>query len=375
MKVALIHDYLREYGEAERILRVLHQMYPDAPVYTAFIDRKRLGEAIALFDGWDLRTAPSQHLPGITRYYQTLRVLQPYCWEAVDLSTYDLVLSSSGHYFSKAVLTRAETLHISYCHTPPRDLWDASQTVGHRHWYQQWMQTHLRQYDFYASQRVDRFITNSEVVARRIRKFYRRSAAVIPPPVNIRGSGEAGNDYYLYVGALTPQQQVDLAIAACTQSDRPLWIIGTGSERTRLEQLAGQNVRFLGDVPDEAMTDLYAHAKALLIPCPTADFGFVAVEAMGHGVPVIASALSGIREVILNDRTGLLFAQPTVESLCRAIAQFEGRRFSSQACIERAREFAEPVFVSRLEWLIAQAIDDHKAPLTQETSSTQSSSF
>jgi glycosyltransferase involved in cell wall biosynthesis len=370
MKVALIHDYLREYGEAERILRVLHQMYPNAPVYTAFVDRKRLGDAIALFDGWDLRTAPSQQLPGITRYYQTLKVLLPYCWESLDLSAYDLVISSSGQYLSKSVLTRAETLHVSYCHTPPRDLWDTPQTAGDRPWHQQWMQTHLRQYDFYASQRVNRFITNSEVVARRIRKFYRRSAAVIPPPVNICGRGEAGNDYYLYVGALTPQQHVDLAIAACTQSDRPLWVIGSGSERARLEQLAGQHVRFLGDVADEAMAEIYAHAKALLIPCPTADFEFAAVEAMGYGIPVIASALSGIREIILNDRTGLLFSQPTVESLCRAIVQFEGRRFSSQACIERAREFAEPVFISKLEWFIAQAIDDHKAPLAQESFST-----
>lgn len=369
MKVALVHDHLREYGEAERVLRVLHQMYPDAPVYTAFIDRRQLGEAIARFDGWDLRTAPSQQLPGITRYYQMFRALLPYCWEALDLSAYDLVLSSSGQYLSQAVLTRSQTLHVSYCHTPPRDLWDAPALAGDRNWYQHWMQTHLRQYDFYASQRVDRFVTNSEVVARRIRKFYRRSAAVIPPPVKVQGSGEAGHDYYLYVGSLTQPQQVDLAIAACTQLDRPLWVVGTGSESERLQQLAGASIRFLGDVPEAAMADIYAHAKALLLPCQDTDFGFVAVEAMGHGLPVIASALSGIREIILNDRTGLLFAQPTVDSLCSAIAQFEGRRFSSQACIERAREFAEPVFIAKLEWFIAQAIDDH-THLAQEPSAS-----
>ncbi|MBC7971098.1 MAG: glycosyltransferase [Verrucomicrobia bacterium] len=365
MKVALVHDHLREYGEAERVLRVLHQMYPDAPVYTAFIDHKRLGDAIALFDNWDIRTAPSQQLPGISRHYQAFRTLLPYCWEALDLSEYDLVLSSSGQYFSKAVLTRAETLHVSYCHTPPRDLWDSPPTRD-RPWYQSWAETHLRQYDFCASQRVDRFVTNSEAAARRIRKCYRRSTAVIPPPVKIRGSGEAGNDYYLYVGQLTQSQQVELAIAACSQLDRPLWVIGSGSDRERLQQLAGAHVRFLDALPEEAMVDLYAQAKALIFPCQDADFGFVPVEAMGHGIPVIASALSGIREVILNDRTGLLFSQPTVESLCHAIMQFEGRRFSSQACIERAREFAEPVFISKLQWFIAQAIDDHNAHLGQE---------
>jgi glycosyltransferase involved in cell wall biosynthesis len=366
MKVALVHDHLREYGEAERVLRVLHQMYPDAPVYTAFIDRQRLGDAIAHFDQWDIRTAPSQQLPGIARHYQAFRTLLPYCWEALDLSEYDLVLSSSGQYLSKSVLTRSETLHVCYCHTPPRDLWDAPPTTRYRHWYQQWSKTHLRQYDFYASQRVDRFVTNSEVAARRIRKCYRRATAVIPPPVKIQGSGEAGNDYYLYVGQLTQNQQVELAIAACSQLDRPLWVIGSGSDQERLQHLAGAHVRFLGDVPDDAMVEIYAHAKALIFPCQDADFGFVPVEAMGHGVPVIASALSGIREVILNDRTGLLFSQPTVDSLCRAIVQFEGRRFSSQACIERAREFAEPVFISKLQWFIAQAIDDHNAHMMQE---------
>ncbi|XGV99071.1 MAG: glycosyltransferase [Leptolyngbya sp. BL-A-14] len=366
MKVALVHDYLRDYGEAERVLRVLHQMYPEAPVYTAFVDRQRLGESCSLFDGWDIRTAPSQQLPGIARYYQAWRTLLPYCWEAVDLSHYDLVLSSSGQYFSKAVLTRSETLHISYCHTPPRDLWDVSQKAHDRHWYQRWAETHLRQYDFYAAQRVDRFVTTSEMAARRIRKCYRRSTAVIPPPVKIRGSGEAGTDYYLYVGPLTQNQQVDLAIAACQQLDRPLWIVGSGDDRERLQQLAGSSIRFLGDMPEATMADLYAHAKALIFPCQDADFGFAPVEAMGYGVPVIASALSGIREVILNDRTGLLFPQPTVESLSKAIVQFEGRRFSSQACIERAREFAEPVFISKLEWFIAQALDDHNAHRTQE---------
>lgn len=366
MKVALVHDHLREYGEAERVLRVLHQMYPDAPVYTAFVDRPQLGAAIALFDGWDIRTAPSQQLPGITRYYQAWKPFLPYCWEALDLSEYDLVLSSSGSYLSQAVLTRAETLHICYCHTPPRDLWNVPSKGRDRRWYRRWAETHLRQYDFYAAQRVDRFVTNSEAAARRIRKFYRRATAVIPPPVKIQGRGEAGQDYYLYVGPLTQSQEVDLAIAACNQLDRPLWLVGNGSDQERLQQMAGSHVRFLGAVSDAEMIDVYAHAKALIFPCQDADFGFAPVEAMGHGIPIIASALSGIRDVILNDRTGLLFSQPTVESLSNAIVQFEGRRFSSQACIERAREFAEPVFISKLEWFIAQAIDDHNAHRAQE---------
>ncbi len=358
MKVALVHDYFREYGEAERVLKVLHQMYPDAPVYTAFVDRPRLGTAIAAFADWDIRPTALQQLPGITRYYPSLRAILPYVWESLDLSAYDLVISSSGDYLSKSVLTRAETLHISYCHTPPRGLWEPE--AGDRSWYQQWLNTYLRQYDFYAAQRVDRFVTNSEIVAQRIRKFYRRAVEVIPPPVKVKGKGEAGQQYYLYVGSLSQHQNVELAIAACNQLNRHLWVVGTGRDADRLQRLAGSQVQFLGAVADEAMPEIYAHAKALIVPNQKADFGFAPVEAMGHGIPVIASALGGIREVILNYRTGLLFDQPTVESLCAAIAQFEGLRFSSQACIERAREFAEPVFISKLEWFITQAIDDHK---------------
>jgi glycosyltransferase involved in cell wall biosynthesis len=220
--------------------------------------------------------------------------------------------------------------------------------------------THLRQYDFYASQRVDRFVTNSERVARRIRKYYRRSAEVIPPPVNILGKGEAGDKYYLYVGNLTRSQQVDLAVEACTHLDRPLWVVGTGDDGDRLRRIAGDSIRFMGAVAAEAMPALYADAKALLFPCVDADFGVAPVAAMGHGLPVIACEMSGMREIILDYRTGVLFAQPTVEGLCRAIAQFEGLRFSSQACIERAREFATSVFTAKLEWFIAQALDEHK---------------
>jgi len=154
--------------------------------------------------------------------------------------------------------------------------------------------------------------------------------------------------------------QVDLAIEACNRLNLPLWIVGTGDDATRLQALAGEQVRFLGEVPDSALVELYANAKAFIFPSTREDFGFAPVEAMGCGVPVIASQLSGMREVVLDYRTGLLFPQPTVESLAASIAQFEGLRFSSQACIERAEEFAESVFTAKFEWFIAQRLDEHR---------------
>ncbi|EKQ67648.1 glycosyltransferase [Leptolyngbyaceae cyanobacterium JSC-12] len=362
MKVALVHDCLRDYGDAERTLQVLHRLYPNAPIYTAFIDYPRLGKAAKQFADWDIRPTFAQRLPGITHLYQAYRRWLPYFWESLDLSSYDLVISSSGDYLSQAVLTRSHTLHISYCHTPPRQLWEPIQPFpgdGSR----AWVNPFLRQYDFYAAQRVDRFVTNSEVTARRIRKFYRRSAEVIHPPVQVRGAGSAGTDYYLYVGDLNPLQQVNLAIQACQQLNRPLWIVGTGSETSRLQTAARKGVRFLGEVPAETITDLYRGAIALIYPTAYEDFAFSPVEAMGHGVPVIASELSGMKEIILNFRTGLLFSQPTAESLCEAILQFEKLRFSATACIERAEEFAESVFISKFEWFVAKALDEYHSAI------------
>ncbi|MDX2100591.1 MAG: glycosyltransferase [Leptolyngbyaceae cyanobacterium bins.59] len=364
INVAIVHDYLRDYGEEERVLEALHRLYPQAPIYTAFVDYQRLGTEADRFRGWDLRTTLAQRFPAIDRYYQRYQSLLPVCWEALDLSPYDLVISSSGNYLSKSVLTRPETLHVSYCHTPPRHLWEAPPPRA-KFWFSRWWQVQgdlkLRQYDFYAAQRVDRYVTNSHAVARRIHKFYRRAADVIPPPVRVRAEGRAGKQYYLYVGPLTRRHRVEWAIQACQALDRPLWIVGEGPEAERLRSLAaGSQIRFLGKQSAEEMVEIYSGARAILFPCPDIDFATAPVEAMGQGIPVIASAQSGLTEVILEHRTGLFFQEPNPIRLQDTIAQFESLRFSSIACIERAREFDAPLFTSRLEWFIAQALDDHR---------------
>ncbi|HIK19061.1 MAG TPA: glycosyltransferase [Leptolyngbyaceae cyanobacterium M33_DOE_097] len=361
MKVALVHDFLQTYGDAERLLAVLHQIYPQAPVFTAFIDRPSLGPDWAHFANWDLRPTWGQKLPAIARQPERYRPLLPYIWESVDLSGFDLVISSSAGFLSHAVLPSPSALHICYCHTPSRSLWEPNpySTLTPR-WFDVWSGSRLRQYDFYAAQRLDRLFTNSETVAHRIKKFYRRTADVVPPPVKIAADGKAGERYYLYVGALTPNQQVDRVIQACNQMQRPLVVVGTGSEQSRLRQLAGETIQFVERPSEAELGQLYSNTRALIFPSADADFGFSPVEAMGRGIPVIACEQSGIREIVLNYRTGLLFAEPTVENLCQAIAQFEGLRFFSHACIQRAEEFAESVFVDRFKWLVAQALDEHR---------------
>ncbi len=367
MKVALVHDYLKEYGGGERVLEVLHRIYPDAPVYTAFVSAAGLGSAASRFANWDIRTTFTQKLPGINRRPHAWRFMIPYIWETLDLSEFDVVICSSSGYLSKSVLTRPETLHIAYCHTPPWYLWEQPAMQKPLSWWHRWYEvqinSRLRQYDFYTSQRVDRFIANSEEVARRIAKFHRRiPETIIHPPVQVRGQGEAGNDYYLYVGRLAPGKQVELAIQACNRLDRPLWIVGTGSEEANLRAMAGKQTKFLGFKLLEEMVDIYANAKALIFPCANEAFGIVPVEAMGHGVPIIAFENSGVRESVINYKTGLFFPEPTVESLRAAIEEFEGLHFSSQACIERAREFSEPVFMAKFQQAVAQALKEKQQP-------------
>lgn len=361
MRVALVHDYLQGYGDLERILAVLHRLYPSAPIYTAFVDWPQLRQVAPQITEWDVRPTIAQRLPGIQHYAQFYRRWAPYFWESLDLGGYDLVISLGSRYLSHGVLTRATTLHVAYCYTPARDLWAPIAAPAAPSIWQVRTATRLRQYDGVAAQRVDRFVAASEPAARRIRKFYRRSPEVIYPPVPVAGEGKAGKDYYLYVGPLERAQQVDLLIAACQRLGRPVWIAGTGTELPQLQRLAAPGGRFLGQVAPDRYAELYRGAIALIYPSAYEDFAFAPVEAMGHGVPVIACAQSGLRDVVLDYRTGLLFPDASVDSLCAAIEQFEQLRFSANACIQRAEEFAESVFAAKFEWFVAKALDDHQA--------------
>lgn len=365
VKVALIHDYLQTWGDAERVLQGLHNLYPNAPIYTAFWDHQRLKSAGYDLTNWEIRPTFAQMLPGIARSPWHYRFFLPYIWESLDLSGYDLVISSAHGYLSHAVITGPNTLHVCYCHTPSRLLWNMrrrSEQSGWNIWnaWTIWSNSRLRQYDFYTAQRVDRFVTNSDRVARRIRKIYRKPAEVIAPPVSIAGSGHAGERHFLYLGPLDCRHQVDLLIQACNQLARPLQVLGMGGDEAKLRRLAGPSVTFLGQLSADELTQVYANAMALIFPKLDVDFGFIPIEAMGRGLPVIAYQNSGMAEIVLHYRTGLLFPQPTVASLCETIEEFEKLRFFSQACIDRASEFSEAVFASKFDWYVLQALDDYR---------------
>src|SRR5215469_7565548 len=269
MKVALVHDYLNQMGGAERVVLALHELFPDAPLYTSIYDPARVDPA---FQKIDIRTSFMQKFPFVMKHHQPYLPLYPFAMENLDLRGYDLVLSSSSA-FGKGVIVRPETLHICYCHTPMRWCWsyrdyvEREQLGGVARRILPFLITWLRVWDQTSAIRVDHFIANSPIVAERIRKYYRREAVVIPPPVEVSrftfDPTTQPENYFLIVSRLMPYKRIDLAIEACNQLRLPLVIIGTGRDEKRLKRLAGPTIRFTGRLSDQEVLFYYAHCRAL----------------------------------------------------------------------------------------------------------------
>lgn len=358
MKIALVHDYLREYGGAERVIEVFHELWPDAPLYTSFVDFHALGDHADIFKSWDIRTSWVQHNPFVKRFHSPLRFLAPFIWNSFDLSEYDVVLSSSGWFICRGValtsnIQNPKSLHICYIHHPPRNLYgyDTGSLVQ-KYWpvkiYAQVINFFLRHYDFETAQKVDYFIANSKETARRVEKFYRRESTVIYPPVVVENSKskiQNSKSYYLSVGRLTYSKRIDIAIHACNALKLPLVVVGTGREEAYLRSIAGPTIIFKGAVSDETLLECYQQAKALIFCARDEDFGIVPVEAMGHGIPVIALEEGGVKETVIDKKTGLFFKEPTIESLIHAINTFE--RMTNDwgtACKKQAKKFSIDIF-------------------------------
>ena len=356
-KVAIVHDWLVGYAGGDRVVDCMHHVFPDAPIYTLVYDKDNMP---AWFRDYDIRTTYIQKLPFATRIYRSLLPWMPAAFEALDLSEYDLVLSSCSS-CSKGVITRPDAVHICYCHTPIRYVWDFYYTYrANANWLVRAVMPHqmykLRQWDKCAADRVDYFIANSRYIARRIKKYYRRDSDVIYPCVHINESPFVPKeDFYLTVGRLTWYKRVDLAVAACTKLGRRLVVIGGGGEEARLRALAGPTVTFLGGgLTDEEVRGYYLRARAFLFPGEE-DFGITPVEAQSAGTPVLAYGRGGACETVEDGRTGLLFDAQTVESLTECIRRFEAggvsgtpeeiransRRFSEQRFEEELRAYCE----------------------------------
>jgi glycosyltransferase involved in cell wall biosynthesis len=380
LRVAIVHDYLREFGGAERVLVALHDIFPDAPLYTAFVDRQALGSHWARFSGWVIHESWLTRIPGYRRWYSPLRIWAVSYFRSFDFSEYDVVISSSNAYFAKAVRVPASAVHLCYCHTPARSLYGYATThtlhgsrflkmigslINHI----------LRVQDVRIAQDVDVFIANSQETQRRIAKFYRRGSIVIPPPVGWQQaeSGDAASkaisppdtapkEYYLYVNRLEYAKHPELAVAACTELELPLIVVGRGSLESKLKAMAGPTVRFVGAVDDVELQQWYSGATALLYPVEDEDFGIVPVEAMQAGVPVIAHRSGGPLETITEGVSGCFFEELSVAGLKLAIHTAAGQKWNRPAIRQSVRQFAPAAFRRSILKAVRDAVQVGRVP-------------
>ncbi len=365
LKVALIHDFLREYGGAERVLEVLHEMFPDAPVYVAFLDKKSLGKHWTRFKDWKILETWFAKIPLHKKWFSPMRLLAPKAFSSLDLSEYDLVISSSNAFEAKAVVV-PNGKHFCYCHTPPRALYGYSTMSD---WKKNFLikfggnliNHFMRVVDFKHAQNVDVFMANSEETQARIKKFYRRDSTVVYPPVSLPLSSaklkkikqESKQDYYFYIGRLGLQKHPELAVQVCSKLGLKLKLAGTGPMLGKLKEIAEPTIDFLGAVDDVELAGLYAGAKALLYPVEDEDFGMVPVEAMMAGTPVIAHRSGGPQYFVKDEINGVLFDNLSVESLAKAIKQFETKKFETDKIMKSAQKFSRKVFERSLRALIS----------------------
>jgi glycosyltransferase involved in cell wall biosynthesis len=362
MNAALVHDWLNQRGGAEDVLEALTNLYPESPVYTSLYSREAMPES---YRTWDIRTSFIDHLPLARKKQQLYFPLYPKAFERFDFSGYDLVISNKSG-FCHGIITEAATTHICYCLTPTRYVWRYEQYAE-----QERIGTlprlilppvlsYLRAWDRMAADRVDHFIAISDVVRRRIAEIYHRESTIIYPPVDTARFEPDSNvsDYYLIVGRLVPYRRIDLLIEAFNKLDRPLVIAGTGRDRERLEEMAGPTITFLGYVPDDELSDLFARCRAFLFPGEE-DFGIAPIQAMAAGRPVIAYAAGGAVETILPG-CGVLFTEQTVADIIEAVENFDTDRIDPAFIRSQAERFDTGVFNSRLSEFVERTLEDAK---------------
>ena len=356
MKVALVHDYLTQYGGAERVLEALCEVFPKAPIYTIIYDEKLVKEK---FPGRKIYPSFLQKIPFAKKHHRSFLLLMPFAVEQFDLSEYDLVFSDSASY-AKGVITLPDTKHICYCHTPTRYAWDDSHKYIRDFPFPEFIKkfipyfmTYIRTWDFQAAGRPDTYISNSNFVSSRIKKYYKQDSVVVHPPVDISkfSVSSENKDYFLMVGRLLSYKRFDLAIATFSKTKIPLKIIGDGPEKGKLEAMSAKNIEFLGALDDESLKKYYQESKAVIFP-QEEDFGIVPLEAMASGRPVIAYRAGGAMETIVDKKTGLFFNDQTEESLAGAVERFNEIEFDKNLIREHAEAFSKSVFKKNIQNII-----------------------
>lgn len=369
MKIALVHDFLSQDGGAERVLEAFHEIWPDAPIYTLFYNKKK----ISRFKDADVRESFLRYLPFARHAYRWYLPLMPMATERYDLSKYDVVISSTSA-FAKGIMTRPETLHICYCHTPTRYLWTDT------HEYIEDLRVNslikkallprlihtLRLWDKMSVDRVDYFIANSQAVKRRIKKYYRRSSDIIYPPIDTKAfaiSKQIG-DYFVTGGRLVPYKRFDLVIHVFNRLGWPLKIFGIGPEMNRLKSMARDNIEFLGGVSEEEKVSLLSQAKAFIHP-QVEDLGITPLESMACGRPVIAYGAGGALETVVPHKTGVLFFEQTWEALLDTVLNFDSAQWHAPAIRQWAERFDREKFNQHMRSYTEQRFEEFQQGMNQ----------
>ncbi|KKQ45526.1 MAG: Glycosyltransferase [Candidatus Moranbacteria bacterium GW2011_GWC2_37_8] len=362
IKIALVHDFLIQPGGAERVLKVLSDMYPEAPIYTLLYDEHKMGE---IFKGREIISSYLQKFPKfLKKHHRWLLPFYPVICETFDLREFDLVISSSGAW-SKGIVTKLNTIHISYLHSPMRFAWDYSdqyvkELKGEKlSFISRFVLNYIRIWDRLAAERPDYLIANSLYTQRRIEKYYRRDSKIIYPPVSNRNQQSATSnqeekvtsyqlpvsDYFLVVSRLSPYKKVDMVVEAFNKLGLPLVVIGQGQQEKLLKKIAKDNVTILGWQNDEIIQQYYKNAAGFIFPCID-DFGIAPVEAMLSGVPVIAFRKGGACETVQEGITGEFFDAQTSEVLADGVRRFmlNKDKYDKEMIKRRAQEFSRERF-------------------------------
>ncbi len=365
MRVAIIHYWLIGMRGGEKVLEAICEIFPDADIYTHVCDPTAISDTIKLHR---IQTSFIGALPYARKMYKQYLPFMPMALEQIDLSSYDLVISSeSGP--AKGIIPTSPSIHLCYCHSPMRYVWN----MYKKYYDSSGLMTrlvmpplahYLRTWDVATANRVDDFIANSKTVAHRIKTYYRRDATVIHPPVDTGAFLPVARselaDYHLMVGELVSYKRPELAVEAFNRSRSKLVVIGGGELLEHLRRIAGPTVTILGPQPFEVLKYHYARCKALVFPGEE-DFGIVPVEAMASGRPVIAFGRGGATETVVDNRTGVFFTDQTVDALIDAVERLECLHLDPADAVARANDFRREVFVDKFREFVTEATRNERA--------------
>jgi glycosyltransferase involved in cell wall biosynthesis len=363
MKIAIVHDYLNQYGGAERVVEVLHEIYPEAPIYTSVYLPAEMPDT---FKQMDIRTSFMQKFPWMKRHFKKYLMFFPKAIESFDFDGYDLILSSSSGW-AKAAKHDKSILHICYCYTPMRWVWSYQRYVERENIPKsaeiilKYCIKYLKKWDLQTNSRVGRFIAISKLIQDRIKKNYDRDSVVIYPPVETQRFkiAERLGDYYLLVSRLNTYKRVDIVVEAFNQLGLPLVVIGEGPDKPHLERIAKPNIKFLGRVSDTVVNEHCASCRAFIFPGEE-DFGIAPVEAMAGGRPVVAYAAGGALETVVEGVTGVYFKEQTPGAIIAAVNKMQNMAFDCQQIRKQAQKFDKEVFKQKLKEYIEKEYAEFK---------------